>query len=252
MRCPSRLPLHQDRGVTGLQVGLIVLSAVLGGGVQATLGFGASFIMVPVVAVISPEAVPASVLVGLLPVTIQVAWRDRDAIDRSAFLRITAGRIPGTVAGTAVVALAPPRVLILVIAGVLLLAVAATAVGLKVRTTTTSQVVSGVASGFTGTAAALGGPPLALLYRDAAGANRRGTLSAIFAFGIIFGLATLAVAGEFDTGDLATGVWLGMSLVAGAVLAAPLVRRLSDEWLRRAVLIWAAVGAVTALIRAFV
>ncbi len=237
--------------MTDLQTAAVVISAVLGGGVQAVLGFGGSFIMVPVVAVIAPEAVPASVLVGLLPLTMQVAWRDRRAIDRSAFWRVTTGRIPGTVAGTAVVALAPARVLTLVIAAVLLLAVVATSAGWKVRTTPLTQGVGGLVSGFTGTAAALGGPPLALLYRDATGADRRGTLSAIFSFGIIFGLGTLAVAGEFDAADLATGLLLGLSLVAGAVLAAPAVRHLSDDLLRRAVLIWAAVGAVTALVRSF-
>lgn len=230
----------------------VVLSAVAGGAVQATLGFGGSFIMVPVVAVLLPQALPGAVLLGLLPLTLWVGWRDRGAINRGAFLRITGGRIPGTFVATAVVALAPQRVLTLVIAAVLLLAVAATSAGWTLRATPTNQGLAGLASGFTGTAAALGGPPLALLYRDATGQDRRGTMSAVFVVGILLGLVTLGAVGEFGARDLPTGLLLGGSLLGGALLVAPVVRRFSDEVLRRAVLVWAAVGAVAALVRAFV
>lgn len=236
--------------MTTIELVAIVLSAVAGGAVQAALGFGGSFIMVPVVAVLLPAALPGAVLLGLLPLTGWVAWRDRDAINRDAFRRIAIGRVPGILAATAVVALAPTRVLTMVIAAVLLAAVAASAAGWSVRTTPLSLGVAGVTSGFTGTAAALGGPPLAVLYRDATGADRRGTLSAVFTVGNVLGLATLAVVGEFGVGDVPAGSLLGGSLLGGALLVAPVVRRLSDDALRRAVLTWAAVGAVAALGRA--
>ena len=114
-------------------VAVVVAAAVLGGAVQATLGFGGSFVLVPAVAVLVPEALPAAVLLGLLPLTTWVAWRDRAAVDRTAFVRISLARIPGIVAATAVVALAPERVLTFVIAGVLLVAVAATTAGWSIR-----------------------------------------------------------------------------------------------------------------------
>lgn len=237
--------------MTGLEILVVVLSAVAGGAVQATLGFGGSFIMVPAVAVLVPEALPGAVLLGLLPLTAWVAWRDRRAVDRTAFVRISVGRVPGMAAATAVVALAPDRVLTLVIAGVLLLAVGATAAGWSVAPTRATQGVAGVVSGFTGTAAALGGPPLAILYRDAAGDDRRGTLSSVFALGIVIGLAMLATVDEFGAGDAPMGLLLGASLTGGALLMAPVVRRFSDDALRRAVLVWAAVGAVAALVRSF-
>lgn len=238
--------------MSDLELLAVVLSAVAGGAVQATLGFGGSFIMVPAVAVLVPDALPASVLVGLLPLTAWVAWRDRDAVDRTAFVRISIGRLPGMALATAVVALAPPSVLTLVVAAVLLLAVAATAAGWSVPATRAAQGIAGAVSGFTGTAAALGGPPLALLYRDATGAGRRGTLSVVFALGIVIGLGMLAAVGEFEVDDVPMGLVLGAALTGGALLVAPLVRRLSDDVLRRAVLAWAAVGAVAALVRSFV
>lgn len=232
------------------EVVAVVLAAVAGGAVQAALGFGGSYIMVPTVAVLLPEALPAAVLVGLLPLTLWVAWRDRGAVNRTAFLRITAGRVPGTVAATVVVALAPQRALTVIVAVVLLAAVAVASSRWTAPVTRTSQGIAGLVSGFTGTAAALGGPPLIVLYRDSSAADRRGTLSTVFVVGILLGLAMLGVAGEFGTHDLDTGALLGASLLGGALLVAPVVRRLSDAWLRRAVLAWAAVGAVVALVRA--
>ena len=237
--------------MTTVEVLVVVLSAVAGGAVQATLGFGGSFIMVPAVAVLVPEALPGAVLLGLLPLTAWVAWRDRHAVDRTAFAWISLGRLPGIVGATAVVALAPDQVLTLIIAGVLLVAVAATAAGWSITPTPFAQGAIGVVSGFTGIAAALGGPPLAILYRDAGGADRRGTLSAVFTLGIVIGLAMLAGVGEFGAADLPTGLLLGVALTGGALLVAPVVRGFSDDVLRRAVLVWAAVGAVAALVRSF-
>lgn len=231
---------------------VVVTAALLGGAVQATLGFGGSFVLVPAVAVLVPEALPAAVLLGLLPLTTWVAWRDRAAVDRTAFVRISVARVPGIALATAVVALAPERVLTFVIAAVLLVAVAATTAGWSIRPTGTAQGIIGAVSGFTGIAAALGGPPLALLYKDAGGAHRRGTLSAVFTVGIVLGLAMLAAVGEFATTDVPTGLLLGAGLFGGALLVAPVVRGFSDELLRRAVLVWAAVGAVAALVRSFV
>lgn len=234
------------------ELAAIVAAAVAGGAVQAALGFGGSYIMVPTVAVLLPDALPAAVLLGLLPLTLWVAWRDRGDVNRSAFLRITAGRVPGIVLATVVVAVAPQRALTVIVAAVLLVAVAVASSGWAAPVTPTSQGVAGLVSGFTGTAAALGGPPLIVLYRDSSAADRRGTLSTIFVVGIVLALTSLGIAGEFSTGDLGTGGLLGASLMGGALLVAPFVRRLSDAWLRRAVLMWAAVGALVALVRAVV
>jgi len=57
---PEREPERGPRRVrmTPVELTVVVLAAVAGGAVQATLGFGGSFIMVPAVAVLLPVRCP--------------------------------------------------------------------------------------------------------------------------------------------------------------------------------------------------
>lgn len=238
--------------MTGIELAAVLAAAVLGGAVQATLGFGGSFVLVPVVTVVVPGALPGAVLLGLLPLTTRVTWRDRGALDHATFRTVALARVPGIVVGTWMVTAVSTRGLTLAVAVALLLAVVAAALGREVRRTPTSLRVAGVVSGMTGTAVALGGPPLALVFHRTGGADRRATMSAIFTVGIVLSLVTLGVAGEFGVEDLRTGGLLAAALLVGSIAVVPVVRRAPDDVLRRAVLVWAAVGSVVAGLRALV
>lgn len=231
---------------------VVTAGAALGGVVQGVLGFGGAYVAVPVLAVVEPRAVPAAVLLGFAPFLWLLAWRDRDAIDHAAFLTISVARVPGIALGTAAVALAPTTTITLVVAACLLLAVVATVAGWELRPTTTTRRVVGAVSGFTGTAAALGGPPMALLYHRAGAADRRGTMGAIFAVGVVVSLALLALVGELGSRHVPVAGLVAAGLLAGSVVAPRLNRLLPDETLRRAVLAWAAVGALVAGVRALI
>lgn len=238
--------------MTALTLAAVLAAAVAGGAVQATLGFGGSFIAVPVLAVLLPGTVPVSMLVGLLPLTVLVTVRSRADLDRAAFVRISVARLPGIVLGTVVVAVAPTAALTLLVAVVLLFGVAAMSAGWDVPRTPTNERLVGALAGFTGTAAALGGPPMALLYRQAGGADRRATLSAVFSVGIVVALVLFALSGQVTAEQLRVGALVGVGQLVGVAVAEPIVRRAGDEALRRAVLVWAAVGAVTAGARSVV
>ena len=69
-------------------------------------------------------------------------------------------------------------------------------------------------SGLTGTISSIGGPPMALLYQDAAGARLRSTLSGYFVVGAIMSLAALAAVGRFGMTELR----LGALLLPGAIV----------------------------------
>lgn len=233
-----------------LAVPVIVLAAVLGGALQSTLGFGASFTLVPALAVLAPELLPGAVIVAIAPLSVLMIARDRRGLDGWAVGRVSLGRLPGIVAGGLVVAFLPPRWLTVTIAGVLLVAVASVAGGWRLEVTRAREVVAGAVSGLTGTAAALGGPPLALLYRESTGGVLRPTLAGVWLVGTVPVLISLALAGSLTVEQATAGAWLGAAMVVGLTAAAPAVARLGDDTLRRLVLGWAAVGALLALARA--
>jgi uncharacterized protein len=236
--------------LTAWMVVVVLLSSVLGGVAQSSLGFGAAFAVVPALAFTAPELLPGSVLVGILPLSVVMAVRGRAGIDLPALGRLTVGRLPGIATGAAVVALLPTRALTATIATLLLIAVAASAVGTEIAVTRPREIVGGYLSGLTGTAAALGGPPLAILYRGADGAMLRPTLAAVWAIGLLPAIGSLTIAGEFTVTQFHAGVVLSAMMLVGLTGGALVVRRVPEQRIRAAVLWWAGFGGLLALGRA--
>lgn len=164
-------------------------------------------------------------------------------------LRVTAGRLPGIAAGGALVGALSVTGITVAVAVTLLLAVGVAAAGVEVAVTRRREVLAGAISGLTGTAAGLGGPPLALLYRGSTGDRLRPTLAAVWLVGSVPALASLGWFGALHVEQVLLGGWLGLAALGGLVLAAPGVRRLPDRLLRSAVLWWAALGAVATIVR---
>jgi uncharacterized protein len=239
-----------DLGVSSWSVWLALLAAVTAGGLQSTLGFGASFVLVPALAVAAPELLPGAIVVAIVPLSVVMIASQRGGLDLPVVGRVTLGRLPGIVLGGVVVASLPSRALTVAIAVVLLLAVGSVAGGWEVEVTRTNELLAGAASGLTGTAAALGGPPLAVLFRGTAGAVMRPTLAGVWLLGSLPVLVSLHLAGSLTGTQVRIGVLLGVATVLGLVLARPAVIRLPDHILRAAVLWWAGAGAALALGRA--
>lgn len=227
---------------------VIVLAAAVSGGVaQATAGFGAAFVTVPTLALVAPELLPGAMLVAALPLSIVMALQGWGRLDRPAAVRLMVGRLPGIAIGTAIVAAAGTRMVTAIVAVLLLAAVTAAAGGWTVRITPRREIVAGVLSGVTGTAAALGGPPIALLYRGRAPEVMRPTLGLVWAVGIVVALPGLWVTGSFDAAQALVGALLGPLLLLGLLMSRGVIRRLSTERVQAFVLLWAALGGVGAL-----
>jgi uncharacterized membrane protein YfcA len=230
---------------------LVVAAAAVAGGVaQSTAGFGAAFVTVPALALVAPELLPGAMLVAALPLSTVMATVGWARLDRPAAIRLMLGRLPGIALGTAIVAAAGVRLVTAIVAVVLLGAVAAAAAGWQLAITPAREVAVGVVSGVTGTAAALGGPPVALLYRGRDPQVLRPTLGLVWAVGIVVALPGLWLTGSFDGVQAVIGGLLGLLLLLGFLLSRGLVRRLAAERIRTFVLVWAGVGGAAALVRA--
>jgi len=228
----------------------VVVATLAGGVAQGTVGFGAAFATVPALALTVPELLPGAMLTAALPLTVLMAWLERRRLDPAMARRLVLGRLPGLALGTAVVAVVDVRWLTAIVAVILLAAVAAAASGWRVTVTPGRELAAGVASGFTGAATALGGPPLAILYRHHDPGVLRPTLSLVWAVGIVLTLLGLAVTGSFTAVQAAVGGSLAVVLLLGLALGRVVVQRAPVERIRTAILAWAAVGGAAALVRA--
>jgi hypothetical protein len=167
---------------------------------------------------------------------ILVVRREQAPIDRAELRIATGGLLPGVVAGALVVRFVSDRALGLVFAGMVLAAVALTASGLHLRPTRPALAAAGFLSGLMGTAASIGGPPMAVLHSRAEGPTIRATLARFFLGAGLISLTVLAVVGEISADDLRLAALLVPGLLLGFAFSARGAKVLDGGYTRAAIL----------------
>ena len=240
--------------MVGLSVAMAiacVLVVYVGAVVQASIGIGLGMIASPVLLLADPDFIPAALILAVLPLTFTIAWIDRTHIEPREVGFAVAGRVPGTIAGALVVASLSDRVLAVLVAGSVLLAVVASITGRLFRPTDRSLVVAGMASGFAATTTGVGGPPMALTYQNSDPATMRATISAFFSIGTLMSLAALWLAGEVGVRQLQLAALILPAVVLGIVTARRVKHLLRPEVVRPAVLVICTVTAVALVVETF-
>ena len=207
---PALTPLQLVLGWT-----VICIAATL----QGSIGFGLGVLGAPLLVLIAPDLVPGPLLLNALVVTLLVTHRERRSVDLSGLGWALSGRAVGVVAAAGTLAVLPRDRMSLAIGAAVQLVVAINARGLRVRPGTGSLIGAGVLSGLTGTISSVGGPPMALLYQDAAGSRLRGTLSGYFVVGVLMSLAALIVIGRFGVAEFRLGLMLVPGSLVGFVVS---------------------------------
>ena len=130
------------------------------------------------------------------------------------------------------------------------LTVASSVRTLEVRPTPRNAALAGAVSGVSGTAAAIGGPFLALVLQRERPERLRSTLAVFFVAGSALGLGGLAVGGQLESRQVLAGsAWVAFAL-AGQALAGPLRRRVDPTRFRRLVLGFCVVASLAVIVRA--
>ena len=235
--------------MTWAELLVCAVAVVAGGMVQGAIGFGLSLIAVPVIGLLEPDALPATMLIVAVPFTAAMAFRERQNIDVPGFWLIAIGRIPGTVAAVWLLSVVTESQLSIVIGGAVIAAVTFSVAAPEVPLGTTTRLVAGAISGLMGTAAAIGGPPLAIAYQRRPGPELRSTLAMSFVLGSSVSLGALWLSGHVETGHLWLSAWLLPGLGLGLFVATKLHAVLDKGWLRPAVLAFAAVSGAVAIVR---
>jgi uncharacterized membrane protein YfcA len=236
-------------GLSAWELAACLGVVLVGGLVQGSIGFGVNLIAAPVIALVAPGAVPGSMVLLSLPLTITMAAREHHAIDRRGVTWIFLGRLPGTVLGVAIVAAVPDSVLAAVVGGVILLAVGLSVIHPHLPVNRGTAFGAGSVSGVTGTAAAVDGPPLALLYQHHHGPALRSTLATCFVIGTVMTTVALTAAGEITGEQLVLTLELLPALLVGWAASTLVAPRVDARQLRTLVLAFAALAGAAALVR---
>ncbi len=238
--------------MSSLDLVVVVLCSVAGFTLQGAVGYGMGILGTPILILIDPRLVPGPVLASTMVFTLMVTVRERRGIDLGGVGWALAGRIVGTLPAAAVLAVLPESQLSRVFGLMVILAVAISVSGVDVRPRPSTLLAGGALSGLMGTVAAIGGPPIALLYQHASGTRFRGTLSSLFFVGTIISIVALVPAGRFGGSELRLTLLLLPGAAFGFLVSRRLASRLDRGYTRPAILAVAAMAGLIVVVRSFV
>lgn len=245
----GEIPTLCDSVFTPFEVVAAWIITFLAAVLQGTLGFGFAILSVPLLTLLNPDFTPIPQLFLALPMTVAATWRERHHLDLDGVGWIIAGRVPGALLGAWVLTIVAERTLGAVIAVIVLLAVAAIALGLAIRLNPATRLAAGFTAGFTGTTSAIGGPPLALLYKDASGGTLRSSLGAIFTIGLLINISALFATKAIRGADFLAMGWLMVPMLAGFGLSGRLTHLIEGPRIKRGILVVSASAALALLVR---
>lgn len=232
-----------------LQFVAVAAIVAVGAFAQGIIGFGLNLIAAPVVGLVAPELLPATMVVVGAPLSLTIALRDRDHIDWTGVTWTSIGRLPGTALGAFLVSVVSVRALGGIVGGAVILACLVSTMTNEHRIGRANSLAVGTASGFMDTAAATGGPPLALLYQHRPAPEVRSTLATSFLVGTVLSISGLVAGGSVAGWQLLVALTLAPMLALGLFLSHVLGARLAAVSLRPLILTFAGLAGAAALTR---
>ena len=231
----------------------LVLAAIavgLGALVQGSVGFGFALVAAPLLTLIDPHFVPGAATVASAGLNLMTLYRTRSGpADWHGVRWACAGLVPGTLAAGAMLAAMSAHLVAVSVGALVLVAVLLSLAGLNVSRNALSMLAVGGLSGFMGTTATVGGPPIALAYQHESGPLIRATLNRFFLVSTVLTVAVLIPAGRLGLEHLWAGLAMLPGVLVGYVAAQSLHGRIDAGWARPAVLTIAAVSSIAVLVR---
>lgn len=227
-------------------IGIVVVT--VSASLQGSIGFGFAVLAVPILTLVDPAFTPIPMLLLALPLAVFGLVRERSDVDWSGLGWIITGRVPGAFLGSWVLSVASERLLGILIGTIVLIVIGLIARGVTIRLTRSNRLIAGIVSGFSGASSAVGGPPLALLYRNQDGPTVRSTLGTIFTIGILINIGALTATGVMTLEDVRVAVLFAPAMVIGFLLSSRIKHLAEGDTLRRGILIVSAAAAASLLL----
>lgn len=230
--------------MTVAEYAIIAVVIFLAACLQASTGFGMGMLAAPVIAMVDPALLPATLILLALLVTVLVTVRERQSLDLRGTGWALAGRIPGSFAGAWLVVVLSREGLAWAVAIVVLTGLVLAIRGWAPKPIRVNLIAAGAASGIMGTATSIGGPPMALVWQGHQGPRLRGTMSAFFMVGSSISMVSLGLAGAVTPGMLTLALWMVPAVVAGYAASRFVNRFLNAARLKLLALGASALGSV--------
>ena len=221
----------------------------LAAALHSTVGFGFALISVPILSLLDPLFAPVPQLLVVFPLTVAIVLRERHAVEVRSTLWIFAGRVPGALLGVLLLKMLAARELDVLMSLMVLVGVAIVVSQGTFRRTAVREVVAGIASGTMAMVSAIGGPPIALLYRSDTGPTVRANLGLIFTIGLTITITVRAVAGEISWDEVLIGAALLPAVWLGLRVSHTLLPRVEGPRLRNAIVVISSGAALLLLMR---
>ena len=244
------MPTFFELPVTPTIALLAFIASFFGALVQGSVGYGAAIVAAPLLVLLDRAFVPGPMLAAGSVLALLMTRREWRAADYRGVSTAIAGRLLGIGPAILAVGVVPDAIFQMIFAGVLLSAVAVSVAGWKVTPTPGHLFAAGAVSGFTGTLASIGGPPMALIYQHSAGDRLRATMSVYFVIGGSLSVLSLWMFGEFGRQEMTLAALLLPGIFAGYLCSCFTAPLLDAGRKRPAVLAVASLAAVAVLIRA--
>ena len=239
--------------ITSIPLPYLAIAALLtavAGLVQGTIGLGFAIVSVPLLSLVDPRLVPVPQMIASLPLSLWMMRREREDLDTKGVLWTTLGRVPGTLLGMWLLTVASQTVLDLTIGGIVLAGVGALSFGRAVPRNVGTELAAGAVSGAGAVVSAIGGPPIALLYKDDTGGTVRSSLAAIFTIGLFVTLLGRAASGHLTQLDWELGILLMAPTLTGLWGSRYLTGKVEGQPMRIAILLISGVAALALIGRA--
>lgn len=232
-------------------VALILSVILIGSCLQGAVGFGLGMLGSPIIGIIAPELLPGVIIFPALVLTAAIVVVERENINLKGAGYALAGRVPGAVLGALLVLWLPTKGLVMMVAATVFIGSLVAISGWAPSPTPRNVVLAGCASGLMGTATAIGGPPMALVWTgEERPAAYRATMAAYFLIGTGISCALLLVTGAVDSSVLIWTVWAAPAVIAGVALSRLIAPRLNRQATRTAAIVVSLGSSVIAALNA--
>lgn len=230
---------------------LIIINIIVlfGSLLQGLIGYGVGLFCAPLLFLISPELVPAPLILISTVITIIMIVRDSAHLQFNKVLWAMLGGFIGVILAGLILTVASKEQFELVFSFLILFAVFISVLGFKPEVNKKTNTIAGFTSGLMGTITAVGGPPIALLYQHGDIKNIKANLTAFFLFLNIVALTTLAFVGEFTSNTFTIVGFTLPGIIIGLYISTKAHNIVKPHLARRWILTLSTITSIVAIVR---